>query len=253
MAVTAIEAAKGWLETENANDLSPAARLTLVLGCEMVNEKRVQAGKPWDFWAKQETLARLVGVTDRQLRRILRTLEQSGVIADTSERVGKGVIKWEVLGERLWADTDVRPDTDVRSDDDTGHGCPPARTSVTDRPDAGVHPPGHQRPTEPEGNPKELQPEDERGSAPSAADAHALPDDLRSASLTALSEVQLEVNALELREWRAETRRVIEEAHDEALALNALVDTPGRGRLREQSIKALAVVGVTLPEPAVAA
>ncbi len=177
MAVTAIVTAKEWLASDAASGLSPAARLTLVLLCEAVNENRIQREGPWDAWPSQGTLAGLVGVTSRQMRRILReTLERDyGVISDTGEVVGRGIVKWEVSEAALSIppnpDADVCPDAHVRGARETGHGLPGDRTSISATPDIYDRATGHPSPTEPEGNRENTETEIEHGSAPSAADA----------------------------------------------------------------------------------
>jgi hypothetical protein len=159
VAVTAVKAALEW------PDGNPAERLALVALCEAVNEQRLQAGYPWEAWLSQGNLAALVGVTARQVRRLLTALEETyGVIADTGARRGRGVVVWEVLGGVLGPRTPVStPDTSVlggstltRPSADP-HPTPSGASEIpppsTDSAPSGTPPgaprgadPGHQRP-----------------------------------------------------------------------------------------------------------
>lgn len=182
MAVTVTTAIREWLGSESARQLSPTARLILLLLGDAVNESRVQAGYPWEAYISQERLAALCGVSDRQVRRILREqLEGCDIIEDTLQRVGRGVVKWEIREEALRTptstlDADVRADADVRNQGKGGHGLPVGRTSAASTADADVR--SGRKPTsvQPEGNQKPKEPEEEPGRSPSAPDVPSPPE-----------------------------------------------------------------------------
>ena len=160
---------------------TPAERLTLIVLCEAVNESRIQACGPWDVWLSQSTIAQRVGVSSRQVRRVLTQLQERGLIIDTGQRVHRGVVKWEVVQEELEALSPRTPmstlDASVLGDeekdpktDDPGHPRPPGRTSTTTTPDTDVRSPRTPTSYKPEGNRKSFKPEVEPGRSPSAHD-----------------------------------------------------------------------------------
>jgi hypothetical protein len=115
---------------------SPSERLTLIVLCEAVNQKRYERDEDTDVWLSQAEVAERVGVSDRQVRRALKSLQEDGAITPQGRIGQRGVRRWKVnvsafsrrdhvfarrSGDNPRPDTSVRsrPDIDVRSRPDT--------------------------------------------------------------------------------------------------------------------------------------
>jgi hypothetical protein len=168
-------------------------RVVLVVLAEAVNEAQVKAGQPWDAWPSRARIAALANLADeKQVQKYLRRLEALGEVHATGATKGKGIRIYRLtLPEAAQLDL-------VDGDDQIPNLGPDSNSSSVGgqiRPPKGgqIEPPGGSdstplggqiRPPEPEGN-KEVEPEEKnrtetRRSAPVAAAAIAVPDDLPS-------------------------------------------------------------------------
>lgn len=83
----AVWATDAWTERSQSRG---RARYIGHLLCDHVNQKRIEAGKPWETWPSQATLAKKANCSDRAVRRALSELKRLGEIEDTGRFVGRG-------------------------------------------------------------------------------------------------------------------------------------------------------------------